>query len=114
MAQHDLFNGTIVATVHGKIVYEKSIGLADSATGAQNGDTTLFNLASMSKPFTSLAVLQLVQKRKLHLGDHWVQYFPDFPYPDITIRQLLSHTSGLPQVEMFEHDYSKGRCYSHV
>jgi CubicO group peptidase (beta-lactamase class C family) len=105
MAQHGLFNGTIVATVHGEIVYEKSIGLADRATGALNSDTTPFNLASMSKPFTSLAVLQLVQKGKLHLGDHFVQYFPDFPYPDITIRQLLNHTSGLPQVEMFEHDY---------
>ena len=105
MAGHGLFNGTIVAAVHGKIVYEKSTGLADSATGALNSDSTPFNLASLSKPFTSLAVLQLVQKGKLHLGDHFIEYFPDFPYPDITIRQLLSHTSGLPQVEMFEHDY---------
>lgn len=105
MTQHGFFNGTVVAAIHGQIVYEKSVGFADSASGTYNSDTTPFNLASASKPFTSLAVLQLVQRGKLHLQDRFVQYFPDFPYPSVTIKHLLTHTSGLPQMENFEHAY---------
>jgi CubicO group peptidase (beta-lactamase class C family) len=105
MAQNHLFNGSVLVAEHGKLIYKKSYGYADFDKKNLNSDTTCFNLASLSKPFTAIAVLQLVQKGKISLDDPFLKYFPDFPYPAIRIRHLLSHTSGLPQVEKFEMGY---------
>jgi len=105
MEQNHLFNGSILVAKEGKVVYHRSYGYWDGVRKIPNSDTTCFNLASLSKPFTALAVLQLVQKGKIRLEDTFVSYFPDFPYPGITIRHLLSHTSGLPQLEVFERQY---------
>ncbi|WP_080057990.1 serine hydrolase domain-containing protein [Spirosoma aerolatum] len=105
LADHHLFNGSILVAEQGKIIYQKSVGYADFNRHLKNTDTTHFNLASLSKPFTAIAVLQLVKKRKLNLDDALTTHFPDFPYPTITIRHLLTHTSGLPSLERQEDDY---------
>jgi CubicO group peptidase (beta-lactamase class C family) len=105
MSEHQLFNGSILVAKEGKVIYQRSYGYWDRAGKIPNSDTTAVNLASVSKPFTSLAVLQLVAKGKIRLDDPYSRYFPDFPYPAVTIRQLLSHTSGLPKVEDFERPY---------
>lgn len=68
-------------------------------TVRQQSDTAAFQLGSVSKTFTAVAVLQLEEKGKIHLNDPYVKYFPSFPYPDITIYHLLTHTSGLPDKE---------------
>lgn len=107
LATHHLFNGSISVAEQGKIIYKKSVGYADFRRGIPNTDTTRFNLASLSKPFTAVAVLQLVQKEKLKLEDTFVTYFPDFPYPEITIKHLLTQTSGVPVVERYEDEYVK-------
>ncbi|GAB4040667.1 hypothetical protein GCM10028809_65550 [Spirosoma gilvum] len=107
LANHHLFNGSILIAEHGKITYQKSVGYADINRHLKNTDTTHFNLASLSKPFTAIAVLQLVQKGKLKLDDPVITYFPDFPYPSVTIRHLLTHTSGLPSLERQEDSYIK-------
>ncbi|RFM32294.1 serine hydrolase domain-containing protein [Chitinophaga silvisoli] len=65
----------------------------------QQSDTVAFQLGSVSKTFTAVAVLQLEEKGKIHLNDPLVKYFSAFPYPDITIYHLLTHTSGLPDKE---------------
>jgi CubicO group peptidase (beta-lactamase class C family) len=105
LADARLFNGSVLIAENGHVVYEKSIGYIDKSRQIPNTDTTRFNLASLSKPFTAVAILQLVQKGKLKLDDPFIKYFPDFPYPAIRIRHLLTHTSGLPSVEKEEAAY---------
>ncbi len=96
-------NGNVLIAERGDILYQKSFGYADVQNKIANTENTLFQLASVSKTFTSLAVLQLVEKKKLALSDKLIQYFQGFPYPETTIRQLLSHTSGLPDYyELFD------------
>jgi CubicO group peptidase (beta-lactamase class C family) len=102
---YGVFNGGIIIAQKGQVVYQRSAGYANFETGAPNTDATPFNLASVSKPFTAIAVLQLVHRNKLKLTDALVQYLPDFPYPAVTINQLLSHTSGLPEADQFEKTY---------
>ena len=96
------FNGNVLVAENGKIVYEKSFGYADFEARRLNTADTEFELASIAKPFTATAVLQLKEKGKLNLDDKFVKYFPEFPYPEITIRHLLAHMSGLPDLELFD------------
>src|SRR6185295_7422505 len=56
-----------------------------------------FNLGSISKQFLAVLVLKQYEKGKLKLDDPVNRYLPDFPYPQITLRHLLTHTSGLPE-----------------
>lgn len=95
-------NGSILVAENGSIIYKKSFGFADLENKIANSDSTEFTLASVSKVFTSTAILLLRDKGKLKLDDAFIKYFSDFPYPDITIRNLLSHTSGLPDYELYE------------
>ena len=96
------FNGNVLVAENGKIIYQKSFGYADIAKKILNAENSTFQTASVSKIFTSTAVLQLKDKGKLKLTDSLVKYFPDFPYPNITIKHLLSHTSGLPDLELYQ------------
>ena len=95
-------NGNILLAKNDKVVFKKSLGYASYDTHALNTERSRYNLASISKLFTSTAVLQLKDRTRLVLDDHLVKYLTDFPYADITIRQLLTHTSGLPDLELFE------------
>jgi CubicO group peptidase (beta-lactamase class C family) len=103
MADNDLFTGSILVAEHGEVIYKKSVGYWNAEQKIPNSDTTQFQLASMSKPLTALAVLQLVQKGKLQLNAQVTRYLPDFPYANITVQHLLTHTSGLPG--KFEESY---------
>jgi CubicO group peptidase (beta-lactamase class C family) len=96
------FNGSMVVAENGKIIYQKSGGYADIDKKMLNSAATNFSLASLSKVFTAIAVMQLKEGGKIYLDDPLQRYLPDFPFPDITIRQVLSHTSGLPDFEIFE------------
>lgn len=96
------FNGNILAAQDGKVVFAKAAGFADFPSHKRNTLDSRFNLASVSKVFTSTAVLQLMERGKLRLDDPFQSYFPDFPFPEITIRHLLCHQSGLPDLELFE------------
>jgi CubicO group peptidase (beta-lactamase class C family) len=95
-------NGNVLVGENGKIIYRKSFGHADLLTKAPNTNDSTFQTASISKVFTSTAILQLRDKGKLKLTDAVVKFLPDFPYPNITIQNLLSHTSGLPNLELYE------------
>jgi CubicO group peptidase (beta-lactamase class C family) len=82
----------------GKIVYKHTFGLANLDYRIQVTDSTVFNLASVSKQFTAFLVLLLEKEGKVSLNDTIQKYIPElknFGYP-ITIRQLLHHTSGIP------------------
>src|ERR1035438_1001040 len=96
LAQNREFSGNVLIAEKGHIIYEHSFGFADRETKRPNVATTTFPTASVAKTLTSIAILQLNEKGKLHLDDSVAKYLPEFPYPAITIRHLLSHTSGLP------------------
>jgi CubicO group peptidase (beta-lactamase class C family) len=84
------------------VLYHQSFGYADISKQIPNTPSARFQTASISKPFTATAVLQLLEKGQLQLSDPFVKYFPEFPYPTITLKHLLSHTSGLPGLELYE------------
>ncbi|MCF0074971.1 beta-lactamase family protein [Dyadobacter sp. CY261] len=107
MAHHQLFNGSILVAEKGEIVYKNSFGYADRNHSIKHTDTTSFNLASLSKPFTSLAILQLAHQEKLKLDDLVTSHLPDFPYQEMSVRHLLNQTSGLPGLESSEREYIK-------
>ena len=95
-SQEEHFNGVVLVAEHGEIIYQNAKGFSDIGAQKMNTIRSRFQLASLSKVFTATAVMQLVEKGSLNLNDSFVKYVPSFPYPAITIRQLLSHTSGLP------------------
>lgn len=90
------FSGTVLVAQNGKVIYEHSFGYANIFTKEKNAIQTTFPVASISKTMTATAILQLSAAGKISITDPVVKYLPDFPYPGITIRHLLSHTSGLP------------------
>ncbi|MCJ8210827.1 serine hydrolase [Mucilaginibacter sp. RS28] len=100
--QKNYFNGCILVADHGKIIYHKAFGYADVMAGKSLDTNAQFQTASVSKVFTSAAILQLVERKKLKLNDPVKRYLNEFPYPEITIRHLLTHTSGLPDVEIYD------------
>lgn len=95
------FSGNVLVAEEGKIIYERSFGYADFPAQKLNSTNILFPIASISKTLTATGILQQIEKGNLRLTDPVVKYFPDFPYPAITIRHLLSHTSGLPPYNAF-------------
>jgi D-alanyl-D-alanine carboxypeptidase len=106
LKQH--FRGNILAVQDGRVVLEKSYGLAVEGWKIPNSSKTRFELASVSKQFTAAAILQLADAKKLSVGDSIVKYYNDAPraWQDITIHQLLTHTSGLPNNKI--EDFPKG------
>lgn len=89
------FNGGMLIAQDGKIIYRKVHGFTDFKTKDSLDIHAQFQLASVSKQFTSVAILKLKDEGKLNLDDSVARYLPGFPYPGITIRHLLSHQSGL-------------------
>jgi D-alanyl-D-alanine carboxypeptidase len=79
------------------IIHRFNYGYAHVANQQKTDTQTTYNAYSVTKTFTALAVLQLAEQNKLQLDAPARNYFPDFPYtPDITIRNLLTHTAGIP------------------
>ena len=90
------FNGAWLYAEKGEIVSKGVCGFRDPEGTKPITEDTIFQLASVSKNFTAAAVLLLVREGKLSLEDEITQYFPEIPYPGVTVRQLLNHTSGIP------------------
>ena len=81
----------------GQIVYQRGFGFANIAAGERVGTGSVFRLGSVSKQFTSTAVMVLVEQGKLKLDDPVVDYLPGLTnFPGVTIRNLLTHTAGIP------------------
>ena len=92
------FRGTVLVGVNGQIVFKKAYGLADEQWNTPNTTTTKFRIASLSKQFTAACILLLQERGRLKVQDPISQYLPRLPQPwhHITIHQLLTHTSGIP------------------
>lgn len=97
MHQQGIFNGAILMAEKGEIVYKKAFGLANIATQEPLKTTSAFNLASISKQFMAMMIMMLKEQGKLQFDDKVQLHLPKFPYNKITIRHLLTHTSGLPE-----------------
>jgi CubicO group peptidase (beta-lactamase class C family) len=100
------YSGSVLVAQHGEVVLNRGYGLADRAHGAPFTADTLFDIASISKPFTAAAVLRLEMQGKLKVEDRLSRFFPDAPADKaaITLHQLLSHTSGLPETSGLEYE----------
>ncbi len=98
-AQQGVFSGSALIGVGDAIVWQFAAGLADRDERLPNRVDTLFNLGSMNKMFTAVAVLQLVEQGEMSLDDTIADVLPDYPNIEVaervTVRQLLTHTSGL-------------------
>jgi CubicO group peptidase (beta-lactamase class C family) len=87
---------------NGKVIYTKGYGVQSTTTKTPVTENSLFNIGSVTKSFTALGIMQLVDQGKLDLDTPVVKYLPDFKLSDpaatqkLTLRHLLSHTSGLP------------------
>lgn len=92
----NLFNGSILVAKAGTIIYQKSIGLLDKSANYLLSDTSMFQLASVSKVITATAVLLLHERELLDIEKPFTDYFPDFPYAGVRVKDLLNHRSGLP------------------
>jgi CubicO group peptidase (beta-lactamase class C family) len=93
------FSGVVVVAKDGVPVYQVARGFADRERRIPNNVETAFNVGSINKVFTQIAILQLVAAGKLDLDSTLAKYWPDYPNQDvarkITIRQLMRHTSGI-------------------
>jgi CubicO group peptidase (beta-lactamase class C family) len=99
LADADVFSGAILLAKDGKPLYKAVFGQANKDFGVPNRIDTKFNLGSMNKMFTGVAIAQLVEKGKLSYDDPLSKFIPDFPNAEaakkIRIKHLLSHTAGL-------------------
>ena len=90
------FNGTWLYAENGEIVSKGAFGWVDAENKLPMQEDSIFEMASVTKMFTATAVMLLVREGKLNVDDEYVKYFPDYPYPGVKIRHLLTHTSGMP------------------
>lgn len=98
LARRSALSGVVVIARDGKPVFRRAYGFANLADRVPNREDTRFNLASMGKMFTGVAILQLVEAGRLSLDDRVGKHLPAYPNPavrDVTLRQMLTHTSGL-------------------
>ncbi|MCF6240243.1 MAG: beta-lactamase family protein [Bacteroidales bacterium] len=95
------FNGNILVAQNGIILYENSYGYADYKRKDTLTLRHRFQIGSVSKQFTAMAVMILHERGLLDYSDSIQKFFPDFPYKGITVYQLLTHRSGLPNYNYF-------------
>jgi len=118
LAGADLFSGAVLLAKDGKPIYEKAFGTANKDFNVQNRVDTKFNLGSMNKMFTAVAITQLVERGKLSFDDPLSKFFPDFPDKEsaekIKIKNLLTHTAGLGGYFSQKFDESSRALYRNV
>ncbi|HYC87310.1 MAG TPA: serine hydrolase [Chryseosolibacter sp.] len=103
-AAYGKFNGSVLVAEKGKVIYKKGFGLADMEWNVPNQPDTKHRLGSITKQFTSMLIMQLVEQGKLKLDAPISTYLPDYPKKTgsaITIHHLLTHTSGIPNMTSF-------------
>ncbi|MBW7675091.1 serine hydrolase domain-containing protein [Chryseobacterium chendengshani] len=96
----DLSGGLLVAKGN-DILFENYRGFGREGKQMPIDKNTPLHVASVSKTLTAMAMLKLVEAGKIKLSDHLTQFFPGFPYPNVTVQTLLDQRSGLPKYEYF-------------
>jgi CubicO group peptidase (beta-lactamase class C family) len=102
--EFERFSGSILIARDGKAIVSKSYGMANVELGVPNTPRTVFRLASLTKQFTATAIMMLQERGKLNVNDPIGKYLADCPeaWKTITLRQLLTMTSGIPGVTALE------------
>lgn len=93
------FSGVLLVAEKGKPVYHKAFGFKNFETKEPLTTSSIFEVASVSKQFTAMTIMMLYEQGKLSFDDPVEKYIPGLPYPGVTIRHLLNHTSGLPDYQ---------------
>jgi D-alanyl-D-alanine carboxypeptidase len=104
---NDEFSGVVLIAKDGVPILKEAYGLANRSFDVPNRVDTKFNLGSMNKMFTAVAILQLAEKGRLSVEDRIIDHVPDYPNEEVakrvTIHHLLTHTSGLGDI--FTHEF---------
>ena len=102
LAAKDQFSGAVLIAKDGAPVFEVTYGLADRANEVPNRVDTKFNVGSINKMFTAVAILQLLERDQLSLDDRIIDFMPGYPNEEVahkvTVHHLLTHTSGMGEV----------------
>lgn len=111
--QMNQFSGSILIAEKGQIIVKKGYGYANYEFDILNNPEIRFRIGSLTKGFTAVAILQLEEKGLLSIDDKLLKYIPDYPRGnEISIKHLLTHTSGIPNHTEFE-DFNKERRVFH-
>jgi CubicO group peptidase (beta-lactamase class C family) len=105
LAAEDNFSGVILVAKSDRIIVRRAYGFADREWRIPNRIDTRFHVGSIGKTFTAAAVLKLADQGKLSLDDTVAKWVPEYPHPDaaqITLRHLLTHTSGIGDMDIRE------------
>ncbi|GIP29404.1 serine hydrolase [Paenibacillus sp. J23TS9] len=95
------FSGSVMLVKDNKIQTAKGYGIADNLSKQPNGPDTIYQIGSLTKAFTAAAILQLQESGKLNIDDPVQTYKKDYPNDKVTLYQLLTHTSGIPDYTGF-------------
>lgn len=98
MVAEDTFSGAVLIAKNSKPIFKKAVGMASKEFGVPNQTDTKFNIGSINKSFTQMAIAQLLEQGKIHLDDKLGTYRPDFPKEiaeKVTVRHLLTMQSGM-------------------
>ncbi len=111
LARQSLFTGSVLIAKEGQVLLSRGYGLADREQNIPNTPQTRFRLGSVTKQFTAMAILILEKQGRLDVQDPICKYIPDCPstWDAITIKHLLTHTSGIPDFTSFA-DYLGSRA----
>lgn len=105
------FSGSVLLARDNEIVLIKGYGCAEYILQEKNTSQTIFRTGSVTKPFTAVIILQLIERKLLKLNDKLSLFYPDYPHGnEITVKHLLSHTSGIENytdMESFENTCTK-------
>jgi CubicO group peptidase (beta-lactamase class C family) len=104
LASNKKFSGVVLIAENGKVKYNKAVGYIDYANHKPLNKYSIFELASVSKQFTAMTIMMVKEKGLLHYDD-LVEKYINIPYKGMTIRQLLTHTSGLPDYQAIMDSY---------
>ena len=112
--QKGAFNGNILVAENGNVIFQKSYGLANEETQEKLNVKTIFELASVSKQFTAMGIVQLQKEGKISYEDKISKYIPELQkYEGITITNLLTHTGGLPDyMQLSSKNWNKSKIAS--
>ena len=108
--EYDQFNGSVLVAEKGKVILKKGFGMANREWNVPNQSDTKHRLGSITKQFTAMLVMQMIEEDKLDLHLPISTYLPDYPKKvanKVTIHHLLEHSSGIPSFTSFREFYAK-------
>lgn len=108
--EYKYFNGSVLVAEKGNIIFKKGFGFSNFEWNLPNTPDTKFRIGSITKTFTSMLIMQLMEEGRLNLNDKISDYLPDYREDiglKVTIHHLLSHTSGIPNYTQFPDYFAK-------